>query len=310
MKYLVYIIASAFLSLSATRGMAGHRDMVEKKKTLTETYTVSSSDKIAVTNSFGQVKLNTWNRKEVKVEITIIGRSASEKKAQDILDKIIIEHGKNSAGVYFKTIIDKISTNGNKQQKKEKNYKSEGMEINYVVYLPAQNPIDISNSFGALELGDFDGEAVLESKFGSLVAGQLTNVKKLQVEFGRADIKAINNGKLVIKFSKANIGRLSGNIQSNVEFCETVETSIDKTLKQFNLKSSYSTISIALEKDLSADFDIKTSFGEVDNSSTFDIPEKKQQRKGPVFDKMYYGTAGRGAAKVMITSEFGNIRFQ
>ncbi len=310
MKHLFYIIAVLTVSLLSLQSIAGNGDMVEKKKTVSETYTVSSADKISISNSFGQVKLNTWNRKEVKVDITIIGRSPSESKAQEILDKIRIEHGKNSTGVFFKTKMGEISTNGNKQNKKDKDYKAEGMEINYIVYLPSQNSIDISNSFGALEIGDFDGEAALESKFGSLVAGNLSNVKKLHVEFGKADVKAVNNGKLTIKFSKANIGKLSGSIQSSVEFCEVVDTRIDNTLKQFDLRSSYSTVAIALGKDLSADFDIKTSFGEMDNSSAFDIPEKKQDRKGPVFDKMYYGTAGKGTAKVTIKSEFGNIRLQ
>lgn len=310
MKHLFYIITVVTVSLLSFQGIAGNRDMVEKKKTVSETYTVSSADKISISNSFGQVKVNTWNKKEVKVDITIIGRSPSESKAQEILDKISIGHGKNSSGVFFKTKMSEISTNGNKQNKKGGDYKSEGMEINYIVYLPSQNPIDISNSFGALEIGDFEGEAVLESKFGTLVAGNLSNVKKLLVEFGKADVKAVNNGKLVIKFSKANIGKLSGNIESNVEFCEVVDTRIDNTLKQFDLKSSYSTVSIVLGKDLSADFDIKTSFGEMDNSSAFNIAEKKQNKEGPVFDRMYYGTTGKGTAKVTIKSEFGNIRLQ
>jgi len=306
MKHIFYIISIAAAVLLSFPGVAG--EVIEKKKTVSETYQVSAADKISVTNSFGQVKLNTWNKKEVKVDITIVGRSASESGAQELLDKIKIEHGKNSSGVFFRTKMEQLHTknNGNKN----KGYKEEGVEINYIVYLPDQNPIDISNSFGALEIGDFSGNAVLESKFGSLTAGNLSNVKKLLVEFGKADVKSIHNGELTIKFSKANIEKLSGNIQSNLEFCEAVDIRVDNTLKQFDLKSSYSTVAVVLDKSLSADFDIKTSFGEMNNSSTFDISEKKQDTKGPVFDRSYHGTAGNGAARVTIKSSFGNIKFK
>lgn len=308
MKHIFYIFTITASVLFAVAGFANERDMIEKKKTVAETYAVAASDKISVSNSFGQVKISTWNRKEVKVEITIVGRSPSESKAQEILDQIRIEHGKNSSGVFFKTKMEQVTTNNN--NKKGKDYKAEGMEINYMVYLPSTNPIDISNSFGALEMGDFEGEASLESKFGSLVAGNLSNVKKLHVEFGKADVKSAHNGKITVKFSKANVGKLSGNIQSNIEFCEVVDIRIDNTLKQFELKSSYSTVAIALEKSLSANFDIKTSFGELSNNSGFEISEKKSESKGPVFDKVYYGTVGKGTAKVTIKSEFGNVRFE
>lgn len=118
------------------------------------------------------------------------------------------------------------NNNNNGNKKKGKNYKQEGMEINYMVYLPAGNPLDASNSFGAMIIGNYKGEASLESKFGSLTAGNLANVKQVSVEFGKADIAAINNGKVTVKFSKAVLGKFSGNVSSNFEFCEVSEPCI------------------------------------------------------------------------------------
>src|SRR5690606_22400506 len=124
-----------------------------------------------------------------------------------------------------------------------------------------------SNSFGAMIIGDYKGEASLESKFGSLTAGNLANVKQVSVEFGKADITAINNGKVTIKFSKAVLGKFSGNVSSNFEFCEVVNLGLDNSITQLNIRSSYSTLGIELNKGLSASFNIKTSFGDVDNNS-------------------------------------------
>lgn len=320
MKRILYLTLTAVLFARASTVLAAGDDpLVEKRKTYSKSYTVGSSEKISLNNSFGEMKMSTWDKNEVKVDITIVAKAATEEKAQEILDKIRIEDGKNSSGVYFKTQIDNINNknnnnnnnnNNNGNKKKGKNYKQEGMEINYVVYLPANNPLDASNSFGAMIIGDYKGAASLESKFGSLTAGDLSNVKEVSVEFGKADIAAINNGKVTIKFSKAVLKKFTGSVNSNFEFCEVVNLGLDNAIEQLNIKSSYSTLGIELNKALSASFNIKTSFGDVDNNSAFDIREENNdsQKHGPNFNKQYYGTAGKGTAKITISSEFGTVK--
>ncbi|MBX3254155.1 MAG: hypothetical protein KF862_08455 [Chitinophagaceae bacterium] len=308
MKQIFYTLGIAIICAYSVAVPAYATPLVEKKKTYSKSYTVAAGEKIALSNSFGEMRLNTWNKNEVRVDVTIIAKANSEEKAREILDKICIEDGKTGDGVYFKTKMENVNTN-NKNNRSDKNYKQEGMEINYNVYLPNKNPVDALNSFGALVIGDFSGEVSLQSKFGSLTAGKLSNVKDVHVEFGKADISWINNGKVNIKFSKANLGGFSGEVNSSFEFCEAVNLKLDNSLTQLNLKSSYSTLEIGLEKNLSADFDIKTSFGDVDNSSSCDIREEESKGKhGPKFDKRYYGTAGKGTAKISIKSDFGKIK--
>lgn len=280
--------------------------VVEKRKSYSKSYAVNNNDRIKLENSFGEMKFKTWDKNEIKVDVTIIAKSATAEKAQEILDNIRIEDGKNGDGVYFKTKADNINTN-NKKGKQD--YKEEGMEINYAVYLPANNPLDASNSFGAMVIGDYKGEVSLQSKFGSLTAGKLSNAKQVHVEFGKANIEWVNNGKVTIKFSKATLGKFSGDVSSVFEFCEAVNIKLDNSISQLNVKSSYSTVEINLGKDISADFDIKTNFGDVDNGTSYAIKEEDNGKKGIRFDKHYSGTAGKGASKINIKSEFGKIKF-
>lgn len=283
--------------------------VIEKTKTYSKSYTVSKSDKIKLENSFGEMKLNTWGKQEVKVEVTIVAKAASAEKAQEILDKIRIEDGKTAEGVYFKTKADNINT-GNNGNKKGKNYKEEGMEINYNIFLPAENPLDASNSFGALIIGDYKGSVALQSKFGSLTAGNLSDVKQLHVEFGKANISSINNGKVTVKFSKATMGKFSGDVSSVFEFCDAVNIKLDNSIDQLDVKSSYSKLEINLSNNISANFDIKTSFGDVDNNTSYAITEKDSDKKNGIrFDKHYSATTGAGASKINIKSEFGKIKF-
>jgi hypothetical protein len=281
--------------------------VVEKRKTYSKSYTINSNDRIKLENSFGEMKFNIWDKNEIKVDVTIIAKSATAEKAQEILNKIRIEDGKTGDGVNFKTKADNINTD-NKKGKQD--YKDEGMEINYAVYLPVNNPLDASNSFGAMIIGDYKGEVSLQSKFGSLTAGKLSNAKLVHVEFGKANIEWINNGKVTIKFSKATLGKFSGDVNSVFEFCDAVNIKLDNSISQLSVKASYSTVEINLSKDISADFDIKTSFGDIDNGTSYAIKEEEGNgKKGIKFDKHYSGTAGKGASKINIKSDFGKIKF-
>jgi hypothetical protein len=67
---------------------------------------------------------------------------------------------------------------------------------------------------------------------------------------------------------------------------------------------------MVVNKDLSAQFDVHTSFGKFHNESDISIAEAKEDDKdwGPKFDKDYSGKAGEGRAKIRIKSSFGSVR--
>ena len=76
------------------------------------------------------------------------------------------------------------------------------MHIDYEVHLPVSVPLDVTNSFGNIELPDYTGALSVSSKFGKLTTGSLSNLKDIGVEFGSATIKNISNIDATFKFSK------------------------------------------------------------------------------------------------------------
>lgn len=276
---------------------------VEKKKTYSKSYTVGSSDKISLTNQFGELKINTWDKNEAKVDVTITAEASTDEKAQAILDRINIEDGKSDGGVFFKTKFDK-----EKDQKWEKGEK-QGFHIDYVVYIPARNPLWAKNDFGPMTVSDFGGEATLESKFGSLTTGKLSNVKKVLVEFGKANIGSISNGSLVIKYSKATIDNLDGTVNAVFEYSDIIKLHVDNDTKELTVKNSYSSLYLNVNTNISANFDISTSYGDLHNKTSFDIKEENadENRRGPHFNKRYQGKSGSGNIAMKIKSEYGQI---
>lgn len=307
MKKIINLLSAGIclsLLITSTQVWAGTVPNVEKTKTYTKTYPITGSEKISVNNQFGEVKINAWSKNEVKVDVTIIAKSSTDERAQEILDRISIEDGKKGDGVYFKTNMK----NENKTKQEGKNYKDEKMEINYQVYMPTSNPLSLMNQFGPSIVPDMNGAVELSSKFGTLTTGKLSNVKKVNVEFGSATIESISGGSLDIKFSRAIINKLDGTVTATFEHCSGIKLVIENGTKELTVASAFTTLYLDVTKNLSANFDINTSFGGLSNKTDFDIKEESghEGKKGN-FNHSYSGKTGGGNSLMKISSSFSQI---
>lgn len=307
------------LTLLPAFSYAGNDDDIDKKRTISKSYTVTSSDKLHIENSFGNVVISTWDKNEIKVDIEIGVKASSEQKAQEMMDEIEVRDSKDGGNISFKTEIGDINERGNnkKHNRNEDHPNRDGdnegerkFYIDYKVYMPAVNPLEIENSFGKTTVPDLKGEVNLTSKFGSLTTGKLDNVDEIDVEFGTASLGPIHNGDITFKFNgKSQIASVSGTVKIKSEFSGNVQFDVDNNIEELSLYESYSTIKMTVTKALSANFDVHTSFGNFHNNTDFKISEERDNDdNGPRFDKDYSGQAGGGKAKIKIKSSFGNVR--
>ena len=271
-----------------------------KKKSVNRSYNVSASDKLNIQNSFGSVDVRTWDRNEIKVDVDVEVSANTEALAQKMLDRISVTDSKSGKDISFKT--DMKDVNNSKGEKST-------MQINYTISMPAGNPLNIKNDFGSTTVPDFRGEVDLTSKFGSLTTGTLSNIKSINVEFGKANLANITSAPVTIKFSKAVISKLSGSVKLNLEFCSSVRLSLDNNLSSLDLKTSYSTVNLKPIGDLPASYSISTSFGSFKNTSgvKFSSDEDGDKERGPKFDYEYSGKSGSGSIPVKVKSSFGKI---
>ncbi|MBC7872555.1 MAG: hypothetical protein H7Y01_01090 [Ferruginibacter sp.] len=280
----------------------------KKNKTYSKSYSLGSSDKISLINQFGEMKLVTWDKNEIKVDVSITGKSDEEQRAQEIVDRISVADGKDGNTVSFQTKFADEKKDRDKDKSGKKEHHNEGMEINYLVYLPSGNALKAENQFGKMIVPDYRGEAELESKFGSLTAGKISNAKNITVEFGQADIAHMNGGTLTIKFSNGTVNKMSGDVRSDLEFSK-VKLNIDNDAKNLEINNSYSTVYLDMDKSFSANWDVQTSHGDFSNKTDFSIKEQGDDNKGygPKFNRNYKGVSGSGSGKIRIHSSFGEI---
>jgi formylmethanofuran dehydrogenase subunit D len=270
---------------------------IEKKKLYEKSYALSSGDKVKINNQFGFVKINTWDKNEVKVSVEMVATAKSESRANDVLEGLEVSDKKSANIISFKTSIE-----GNN------NGSSSTMEVNYTVHLPSSTTLDLKNDFGATTLPDYSGNVDLTSKFGSLTTGKLTNVEDIQVEFGKANIQSITNGGATFKFSKAEVGNLIGTNTLKFEFCQKSKVTLDNSATHTTINESYSTLNIKPAANFGGTFDIRTSFGSFRNRTGTKFTRADEEPEyGADTDKEYEGQLGSGSNKVKIKSSFGTI---
>ncbi|TMI62556.1 MAG: hypothetical protein E6H07_14150 [Bacteroidetes bacterium] len=272
-----------------------------KERNISKTYPASGNT-LNIDNSFGNVIVTTGGS-EIKVDIHIEASSTDKEHAEKIFSNIDVTDSKSGNQVKFKTTTNKNDNEGYNC----KNCNS-SMSINYTVQLPAGTSLNIENSFGDIKIPDYTGTVSLVSKFGSLTAGSLPKSEKVHVEFGKADIKSINNANTTFKFSKINVGNMSGSSKVNIEFCSASRIGLASDLTSFSMKESYSTINLKPAANFSASYNIKTSFGSFKNKTNAEIKRTDEpDRYGPDSEKTYEGKSGSGSSKIDIRSSFGNI---
>jgi hypothetical protein len=309
-------------------------DIVEKTKSYSKSYNVDGNDVINIDNKFGKITVITWNKSEVKVDVQIKVGANDEDKAQKLLDNVTIKDNKDGSGVSFKTSIsqndDDNGSWGNLFGKKNSVRK---MEINYTVYMPAKNPLTITNKYGSTELPDLSGKLNINNSYGSLNAKSLSNPAcQIRVKYGSATIGNLTGSDLDVAYGSLNlgdcdklnadvsygsakIGRIttSGNI--NVKFSGALNIGeIDKNVKSLQVNSSYSSVKLGVSDGQNADFDITVHYGSFNYGShdvniTSKTPADGERGFSPT--KTYKGHLGKGGSDktITISTSYGSVSF-
>ena len=342
---LVSIFFVAFCLFFAFGATAHEWGTIEKKKSVIKIYDTSSKDNLLLDNQFGQVKVNLWDKNEIRIDIHIIANSSSDDRAQEYLDGVVIEDKREGNQISVRTIINK-SNNSNGwgwNTNNEKNFVQ-------IVSMPKNTPLTVKNRFGNTNIPKFKAPLVVVSKYGTFMANDLVGSKNdINVSYGKAEIQQIANGNLDIsystlelekaenitlnnKFGKMKIGEvetLDGQISysggrigmlkgsSKIKLSFSGGFRIDQLTQSadnVDILANYSSVVIPMENN-ECNFDVTVSYGSFkypnDRKVSFtqnDDERKDNENRGPKMTKQYVGKIGSGkSTKVKIVSKYGEV---
>ena len=191
-----------------------------KKKEYNESYSVSAKDRLSITNKLGNVTIEHWSKKEVKVNVVVESKSNSESDAQKAINKIAVDINKKENTISCVTDISGIDFIHNKQE----------ISINYTVYIPKDFECEINAKYGNVTMPSTENgkNSVFDIKYGNFQGGGFENVnissaygsvilrdsKSANVELMYSDsdgnISNVQNLKLVSKYSVLTLSNIEG----------------------------------------------------------------------------------------------------
>jgi hypothetical protein len=172
-----------------------HKEFV---KNINREFPTSAQGTTVIYNKHGNININTWTEKKVKINITIVVNSAEQAEAEKVLSQINVNFVNTNGYIKAETMIGDI-----------KGAYLQDFKVNYEVWMPTDNQLDISNKYGNTALGNLNGNLIANVKFGDLRTGKLLADANLKTENCQAVIGSvqniygwINNGGIVLDNAK------------------------------------------------------------------------------------------------------------
>ena len=236
----------------------------EYNKQYRKGWTKSSVTALNIINKFGEVRINDLEGDSVTIKVLITIDNASESKAKDLMNKIQISIEKSGGLVTAETKI-------------AEDFRSkESFSIDYLVNIPKDRDLNISNKYGNLIVNELEAKGNFEVSYGSMTAGKMKapagSPVKIQINYGKANLESINNANLEIKYSKLYADDINQLIldskYSTINLTKTTNLTLESKYDGINIdelgnmksESKYTNYKIG---QLSESLDLSTGYGSV-----------------------------------------------
>lgn len=245
-------------------------------KEITKNFKISPETHIEISNKYGKIELNTWEKDSVVVEIKIRVEEKKLSKLEKAIDEIDFDFTESQ---HFLIVRTKVGENKSGLEKewlkfKETLLQSDGnMEIDYTVWLPAENDLTVENKFGDIFIGDFTGDVEIDLSNGNLKSHDFEGEVKLILNFADATIHEMKNGRMECNYGdvyikKAESLRINSK-SSTFEILEVVTLDIHSRRDKFRIRTvdlveargSFSNFRLS---ELSDRATIRADYGDID----------------------------------------------
>lgn len=212
-----------FLFASLVIGNAGpdHLRLREYTKTIKKEFDIAANGTTYLSNKYGEVAVKTWDRNRVKIMVNIVVDASSEDKAKAIFDRININF--SNAKDYVRALTEIESSRSSWWSWGYSSSKGD-YKINYEVFLPATNNLDLELKYGDAFVAKMEGKVKFNLKYANFKieglgddstidfaygngAIQMARDLTTSLSYGKLDIEEVNDISLTTKYSKINIER-------------------------------------------------------------------------------------------------------
>ncbi|MBT8303835.1 MAG: hypothetical protein KJP09_05135 [Bacteroidia bacterium] len=191
-----------------------------KEKKINKEYDVNSDATLKINNSYGNLDISTWDENRIVIEVTITTNGNNEEKVQKRLDEITVNFSASEEWVAAETRFSKNKSNSWWNWAKSSNV---SMKVNYLVKMPMTNNVNLSNDYGAINLGKLEGKATINCDYGKVTTDELmADDNVLTFDYTNNSYFAyVKSGKVNADYSSYTIEKTK-NLDINADYTKSV----------------------------------------------------------------------------------------
>ena len=167
----------------------------EYSRVISKEYSVNPDAQLVISNQYGKVHCNNWDKPMISVEVTLRVEASSEQSAQKLMDRITIAMSGSPTLVDVRTTFDNGSFNGRSK-----------VNVDYVINMPVSVNLELNNKFGDIYVNELNGKGKIMLSYGNMEINKLGNSENfLEIKFSKANIKSIKGAVVKLSYSELEI---------------------------------------------------------------------------------------------------------
>lgn len=184
----VFLLCLVLFGATATTGWANGPEQEFTKK-INREFSTTANGMTALYNKYGKVNVNTWDKNNVKIDITIIVNASNQRDADKIFDRINVNFTNTAGYVKAETMMDSEG----KTWWPGPGSTCQDFKINYEVWMPLGNQLDLKNKYGNSYVSTLNGKLTADIRYGDLRTESVNNDANLSIAYGKATMAKVRN---------------------------------------------------------------------------------------------------------------------
>lgn len=178
-------------------------------KRITEEFNIKADGNTSINNKYGNIILNSWDKNSVKILVQIEVKASNKNEANQLFDGIKIDFSNTDSDVIATTILQFNNDYGNNYMNSLGDllssllsFKSNNeFRINYEVWLPYENNVNINLKYGNLTAQSIGGNANIDVKYGNFNLEDIKGNTTVNLGYGNGTLEKTTFLSADIKYS-------------------------------------------------------------------------------------------------------------
>ncbi len=239
-NFITSLLPVLAFMLPVTLGAAGHPPTPDQdfEKTYSETFSVDGSGDVRLTNRYGDIRVETWDRDEVQIDVRVKVSADDQDDADRTFDRIEISFssGANSASATTSIGSSSKKAKGIIRSLLDGEWPSwdgvggsNDFKVHYTVKMPASANLETEAKYCDVMLPNLSGNNRLTVGYGDLVAGDLTGRNEISVSYGSARVDQLGeDSSFRVRYCDGNSIRNAADLRYDGRYSETEIGTVDR----------------------------------------------------------------------------------